>query len=74
MADANRANIVGLHAGWVRHTTKTSELFWVADVIYKWSFENMENMAEKEAVVCSLLALFVENKKKTLVVQLKPSA
>ncbi len=39
-------------------TISTSEMFWDADVIYKWSFANT---AEKEAAVCLLLALLVDD-------------
>ncbi len=43
------------------HSTTTSEMIWVADVIYKWSFVNMN---EKEAAVCVLLALLVDDEEK----------
>ncbi len=55
---ANMLAEIGQHVGTVCHTITTYEMFWVADITYKWSFAKM---AENKAVFCLLLALLVED-------------
>ncbi len=50
---------IGQNVGLVCSTRTISEMFLVADVVYKWSFANM---AKKESPVCLLPTLFVESK------------